>query len=214
MTHPDVEAWKRGHSLLGSRLVDVESLPNVTLARSGILTGGSATAWAEAEGRLAKIRAPSGFVDVIFSSGNGVAVVDDHWFEHATEREVRAVEAQRWLVEAAARPLIVPRFGLEVASGDASGIAIAVSVIVADQLLSKYPTAQRITWPDAVEGLRKLRDEPAEPTWYVVSAADPINLVGIITTGTRVPANRRRSRARGHRRCLACGRGARRPKVN
>jgi hypothetical protein len=37
---------------------------------------------------LAKIRAPSGFVDVIFSSGNGVAVVDDQWFEHATEREV------------------------------------------------------------------------------------------------------------------------------
>lgn len=40
---------------------------------------------------LAKIRAPSGFVDVIFSSGNGVAVVDDHWFEHATEREVLGV---------------------------------------------------------------------------------------------------------------------------
>jgi hypothetical protein len=37
---------------------------------------------------LAKIRSPSGFVDVIFSSGNGVAVVDDQWFEHATEREV------------------------------------------------------------------------------------------------------------------------------
>lgn len=52
MIHPDVEAWKRGHAQLGSRLVDVESLPNVTLARSGILTGGSATTWAEAEGRL------------------------------------------------------------------------------------------------------------------------------------------------------------------
>jgi len=25
---------------------------------------------------------------VIFSSGNGLAVVDDQWFEHATEREV------------------------------------------------------------------------------------------------------------------------------
>jgi hypothetical protein len=37
---------------------------------------------------LAKIHSPSGFVDVIFSSGNGVAVVDDQWFEHATEREV------------------------------------------------------------------------------------------------------------------------------
>ena len=41
---------------------------------------------------LAKIRAPSGFVDVIFSSGNGVAVVDDHWFEHATQGEVLGVQ--------------------------------------------------------------------------------------------------------------------------
>jgi hypothetical protein len=40
---------------------------------------------------LAKIRSPSGFVDVIFSSGNGVAVVDDQWFEHASEREVLGV---------------------------------------------------------------------------------------------------------------------------
>ena len=40
---------------------------------------------------LAKIRSPSGFVDVIFSSGNGVAVVDDQWFEYASEREVLGV---------------------------------------------------------------------------------------------------------------------------
>jgi hypothetical protein len=40
---------------------------------------------------LAKIRAPSGFIDVIFSSGNGVAVVDEQWFEHATERDVLGV---------------------------------------------------------------------------------------------------------------------------
>ena len=43
---------------------------------------------------LAKIRSPSGFVDVIFSSGNGVAVVDDQWFEYATEREVLGVKVQ------------------------------------------------------------------------------------------------------------------------
>ncbi|MBA3892524.1 MAG: nucleotidyltransferase [Gemmatimonadales bacterium] len=43
---------------------------------------------------LAKIRAPSGFVDVIFSSGNGLAVVDDQWFEHASEREVLGVRVQ------------------------------------------------------------------------------------------------------------------------
>ena len=40
---------------------------------------------------LAKIRSPSGYVDVIFSSGNGVALVDDQWFEHASEREVLGV---------------------------------------------------------------------------------------------------------------------------
>jgi hypothetical protein len=33
---------------------------------------------------LAKIRSPEGFIDVIFSSGNGIAAVDDGWFEHAT----------------------------------------------------------------------------------------------------------------------------------
>ena len=37
---------------------------------------------------LAKIRSGESFIDVIFSSGNGVAVVDDHWFEHATQQNV------------------------------------------------------------------------------------------------------------------------------
>jgi hypothetical protein len=40
---------------------------------------------------LAKIRSPEGFIDVIFNSGNGVAVVDDGWFEHATDGEVLSV---------------------------------------------------------------------------------------------------------------------------
>jgi ATP-dependent Lhr-like helicase len=43
---------------------------------------------------------------------------------------------------------------------------------------------------DAVERLRQQRDEPAEPIWSVVSAADPLNLVGILTPGPRVPAKR------------------------
>ena len=33
---------------------------------------------------LAKAYAGRDFIDLIFSSGNGVAVVDDEWFEHAT----------------------------------------------------------------------------------------------------------------------------------
>jgi len=40
---------------------------------------------------LAKIRSPEGFIDVIFNSGNGIATVDDGWFEHATEGEVLSV---------------------------------------------------------------------------------------------------------------------------
>lgn len=40
---------------------------------------------------LAKIRSPEGFIDVIFNSGNGVAAVDDGWFDHATDGEVLSV---------------------------------------------------------------------------------------------------------------------------
>jgi hypothetical protein len=40
---------------------------------------------------LAKIRSPEGFIDVIFSSGNGLAVVDDEWFANAISGEVLAV---------------------------------------------------------------------------------------------------------------------------
>jgi hypothetical protein len=40
---------------------------------------------------LAKIKSPEGFIDVIFNSGNGIATVDDGWFEHATSGEVLTV---------------------------------------------------------------------------------------------------------------------------
>lgn len=43
---------------------------------------------------LAKIRSPEGFIDVIFSSGNGVAIVDDWWFEHATSETVLGVSVK------------------------------------------------------------------------------------------------------------------------
>jgi ATP-dependent Lhr-like helicase len=41
-----------------------------------------------------------------------------------------------------------------------------------------------------VEKLRKLREEPAEGSWSVISAVDPLNLVGILTIDVRVPALR------------------------
>src|SRR4051812_15262276 len=43
---------------------------------------------------LAKIRSPEGFIDVIFSSGNGVAPVDDGWFQHATSGTVLDVDVK------------------------------------------------------------------------------------------------------------------------
>ena len=49
---------------------------------------------------------------------------------------------------------------------------------------------EQFALPEAVEALRKLRDEPEAASWSVVSAVDPLNLVGIITVGMRVPALR------------------------
>jgi ATP-dependent Lhr-like helicase len=45
--------------------------------------------------------------------------------------------------------------------------------------------------PDAVEGLRKERDGATTATdWTVVAAADPLNLIGILTEAPRVAASR------------------------
>ena len=43
---------------------------------------------------LAKIRSRDAFIDVIFNSGNGMARVDDEWFEHARVREVLGMEVK------------------------------------------------------------------------------------------------------------------------
>jgi ATP-dependent helicase Lhr and Lhr-like helicase len=44
--------------------------------------------------------------------------------------------------------------------------------------------------PEAVERIRKVRDASAEHEWLVISATDPLNLVGVITSHPRVPATR------------------------
>ncbi|HKY66400.1 MAG TPA: hypothetical protein VJM49_08530, partial [Acidimicrobiales bacterium] len=53
MTDPHVQAWRSAHTTLGARLVDLESLPNVALARTGSLTGATGQAWADADAALA-----------------------------------------------------------------------------------------------------------------------------------------------------------------
>jgi hypothetical protein len=53
MTDPNVQAWRNAHATLGSRLVDLESHGNVALARTGVLAGATAAAWAEADAGLA-----------------------------------------------------------------------------------------------------------------------------------------------------------------
>jgi ATP-dependent Lhr-like helicase len=49
---------------------------------------------------------------------------------------------------------------------------------------------EQFALPEAVDELRKFRDESAEAAWHCISAVDPLNLVGIITAGPRVPAKR------------------------
>lgn len=43
---------------------------------------------------LAKARLGEDYIDLIFSSGNGVASVDDDWFDHASETEILGVQVK------------------------------------------------------------------------------------------------------------------------
>jgi len=57
------------------------------LAQAGYVTEVTSPVW------LGKARCGARFVDVIFSSGNGVAEVDDEWFAHAEPGQVLGVPA-------------------------------------------------------------------------------------------------------------------------
>ena len=49
-------------------------------------------------------------------------------------------------------------------------------------------TGEQYALPDAVETLRRVRRAPADGTIVTLSAADPLNLTGIVCLGNRVPA--------------------------
>lgn len=46
---------------------------------------------------------------------------------------------------------------------------------------------EQFALPDTIQQLRRLRDEPVGQELLVVSAADPLNLIGILTRHDRVP---------------------------
>jgi hypothetical protein len=49
-------------------------------------------------------------------------------------------------------------------------------------------SGEQFALPEAIPALRKKRKTPDETTWLSLSAADPLNLVGILTPGARVPS--------------------------
>ena len=59
---------------------------------------------------------------------------------------------------------------------------------------------EQFALPEAVEQMRKHRDRPSADAWSVISAVDPLNLIGVLTRDTRVPA------VRGNRIVLLNGR--------
>lgn len=59
-----------------------------TLGQAGFTTEMTYPHW------LAKIRSNGDLIDLIFSSGNGIAEVDDDWFAHAIQGEVLEVPAK------------------------------------------------------------------------------------------------------------------------
>jgi ATP-dependent Lhr-like helicase len=50
------------------------------------------------------------------------------------------------------------------------------------------PTGEQYALPEAVSGLRATRKKPKAGRLVSVSAADPLNLMGIVLPGSRVPA--------------------------
>jgi ATP-dependent Lhr-like helicase len=53
-------------------------------------------------------------------------------------------------------------------------------------------TGEQFALPEAIPALRRVRSKPEEGAIVRVSAADPLNLVGILTPGARVPAGHTR----------------------
>jgi ATP-dependent Lhr-like helicase len=53
-------------------------------------------------------------------------------------------------------------------------------------------TGEQFALPEAIPALRRVRSKPDDGSLVRVSASDPLNLVGIVTPGARVPAGHTR----------------------
>ena len=67
----------------------------------------------------------------------------------------------------------------------------------------KGVAGEQFATPEAVDRLRQCRDETPSDQWVVLSAADPLNLLGIITPGPRLPATHRNTFILRHGQLLA-----------
>ncbi len=45
---------------------------------------------------------------------------------------------------------------------------------------------EQFALPEAVERLRAMRRDPSDPQAVIISAADPLNLIGVVTPGARL----------------------------
>jgi hypothetical protein len=115
---------------------------------------------------LAKVRSGDSFIDVIFSSGNGIAVVDDGWFEHATEQNVLGLNV---LVAPAEETVWSKSFVMERERYDGADVAHIV-----------------LNWGDRLDWRRLL--ERFGPHWRILLAH--LILFGFIfpSARSRVPA--------------------------
>ncbi len=86
---------------------------------------------------LAKVRGGDYFLDLIFSSGNGVSAVDDAWFEHAISAELLGLAVR---IAPAEETIWSKAFVMERERYDGADIA---------HLL--YACAERLDWPRLVE---------------------------------------------------------------
>ena len=128
----------------------------------------------------------------------------------AAERQARTERAERWAQQLLHRwgvvfrdllaresvappwPELLPVLRRMEARGEVAGGRFVAGV-----------GGEQFARAETVARLRTLRDAPADERWIALSAADPLNLSGIVTAGPRIPATRSRAIALSDGRLIA-----------